>query len=308
MTSYCFYDPKGHTHVLRTEGGPDVSRGFAHMSQYPMLRQLADSRTKLEVCSVNWIKKSQPKEGSDLLELLSKLEAPASTGGWRSAEQDLVCLEVASFNPLTSILGIDKGLNSKVFSQHPAIREGFLFPFPDGIPLCAMSVLRLVYDLRRFADPDHARKRFFLRDHFKLLTPQRFFRIFQSEDGSVDSTDVPLKIMLDAWYEQPLNTTDPESKKAKSGRAFLFRKYRDVVNEMTKNHSEEKALAYGLWKTTAMFCDFLQMTWQAGLGDKEFDPARFFDDEKTTEEFYTFIKRIDKGLDISKPQDKESLD
>jgi len=307
MTSYYFYDSRGHTHVLRMDSGPDVSRGFSHMSQYPMLRQLADSKEKLEVCSTNWIKKNQPKEGIELLEMLAKLDAPASTGGWRSAEQDMVCLEVANFNPLTVIMGIDKGLNNDVFKRHPAIREGFLFPFPDGIPLCAMSVLRLVYDLRRFTDPDHARKRFFLRDHFKLLTPQRFFRLVQSEGGVFESEDVPLKIMLDAWYEQPLNTVDPEAKKAKTGRAFLFRKYRDVVHEMAKNHSEEKAFAYGLWKTTATFCDFLQLTWQAGLGDEEFDPVRFFDDEKTTEEFYTFIKRIDKGLDISKPQDKENL-
>lgn len=306
MTSYHFYDHRGHIHVLRTEGGPDVNRGFAHTSQYPMLKQLARAKERLEVCSVNWIKKGQPKEGSDLLELLSKLDAPASAGGWRPAGQDMVCLEVANFNPLATVMGIDSGPNDKVFSQHPAVREGFLFPFPDGIPLCAMSVLRMVYDMRRFTDPDNARKRLFLRDHFKLFTPQRFFKIFRSDDGVVESGDVPLKIMLDAWYEQPLNSVDPNSKRAKAGRAFLFRKYREVVREMEKNHSEEKAIAYGLWKTTAMFCDFLQLTWQAGLGDKEFDPVRFFDDEKTVEEFYTFIKRVDKGLDISKPQDKEN--
>ena len=307
MTSYYFYDHKGHTHVLRTESGSVVNRGFVHMSQFPMLRRLGAAREKLEVCSVNWIKKSQPKEGIELLEMLSGLDAPESTGGWRSAEQDLVCLEVASFNPLSAIMGLTNGLNNQVFSQHPAVREGFLFPFPDGIPMCAMSVLRLVYDLRRFTEPDHVPKRFFLREHFKLLTPQPFFGLFRAEDGGVAFEDAPLKIMLDAWYEQPLNAEDPESKKANSGRAFLFRKYRDTVADMTKNYNEEKALAYGLWKTTALFCDFLQLTWQAGLGGKGFDPVRFFGDEKTTEEFYTFIKRIDKGLDISKPADKETL-
>jgi hypothetical protein len=181
-----------------------------------------------------------------------------------------------------------------------------LFPFPDGIPISALSILRMVYDMRRFADPGHARKKFFLREKFKLLTPQRFFKLF-NEKASIDRDDISLKTMLDAWYEQPLCTEEVDSEKFKSGRAFLFRKYREVVREMEENHEAEKAIAYGLWKTTALFCDFLQLTWQAGLGDKEFDPVRFFDDEKTTEEFYTFIKRIDKGLDISKPSDKESL-
>ena len=307
MTSYYFYDPKGHTHILRTDGKPHVSRGFAHTSQYPLLKRLAGSSEKLEVCSVNWIKQGQPKESGDLLLLLSQLQAPASAGGWRSADQDMICLEVASFDPVLSMLGMNDGLHNTVFMKHPAVREGFLFPFPDGIPIAAMSILRMVYDLRRFVDPERARKKFFLRDHFKLLTPQRFFKLFSSKDGVVESEDVPLKIMLDAWYEQPLNSTDPKTEKARSGRAFLFRKYREVVHEMEKNHSEDRALAYGLWKTTAMFCDFLQLTWQAGLGELKFDPVRFFDDEKSTEEFYTFIKRVDKGLDISKPSDKESL-
>lgn len=305
MTSYYFYDPKCHTHILRTDAGPHVNRGFVHTSQYSMLKRLVDLPEKLEVCSVNWIKKGQPKESGDVLELLSKLEAPASTGGWRSADQDLVCLEVASFNPVTVIFGLDDGLNNVVFAKHPAVREGFLFPFPDGIPLAAMSILRLVYDLRRFTDSDHPRKKFFLREHFRLLTPQRFFKLFHSENGVVEGDDALLKIMLDAWYEQPLNTADCRSDAIKSGRAFLFRKYHEVVHEMEKNHSSERAIAYGLWKTTAMFCDFLQLTWQAGLGETKFDPVRFFDDEKSTEEFYTFIKRVDKGLDISKPQDRE---
>ena len=303
--TYYFYDNNGHTHILSTEG-PDVGRGFAHTSQYHMFKR-AVGKQPLEVCSINWIRRGQPKQANDVLELLSKLDAPASAGGWRPAEQDLVCLEVANFDPLLSIAGIGSGLDNRVFMQHPAVREGLLFPFPDGMPISAMSVLRLVYDLRRFADPDRSRKKFFLREHFKLMTPQRFFRFFASKDRAIQQEDIPVKIMLDAWYEQPLNATDPEAEKYQSGRAFLFRKYRATVHEMEKNHSEERAIAYGLWKATALFCDFLQLTWQAGLGDKKFDPVRFFEDEKSAEEFYTFIKRVDKGLDISKPEDKEEL-
>lgn len=302
MTEYV-YAQNGHTHVLRMDG-PDVVRGVAHPTQLDLLESIADERP-LEVCSINWLRKLKPKSLDELLEALTHVDGFPSYGGWRAAEQDLVCLKVARFDPLGMTQISNRGgseLSGTVLAQHPAVREGFLFPFPDGIPFSAMALLRLIYDLRRFSDPDHPSKKYFLRDYFKLLTPQRFFRFYRDERTRVE--DVPVKIMLDAWYEQPLQEAECNSERFASCRAFLFQKYDKIVNERLASQPLDEALPYALWKVTSIFCDFVQLAWQKGLGDGEFDPAQFFEDEKLTEEFFRFIKRVDKGLDISNPLDR----
>lgn len=302
--TYYFVGQNGHVHILRVEG-PDVGRGLVHISQYNLLKQV-HLRQPLEVCSLNMLKQSGKCSSElEMLEALSKCDEPANLGGWRKADQDLICLEVANFNPAAALVGASN-LKNRTFVKHPAVREGFIFPFPDGIPLSAMRLLRAIYDIRRFTDPTHCRKKYFLREHFHLTTPQLFFEMMKGQ-VKPDRGFVLAKTMLDAWYEQPLNQEEPFSEKFQSSRAFLFQRYHATVNEMSKNYNETRAIAYGLWKTTVMFCDFVQMIWQAGLGDREFDPVSFFDDEKITVEFCAFIKRIDKGLDISKPSDRDGF-
>jgi len=301
---YCHYAAStGHTYLLKTEG-PNVARGVAHLSQYEMLKQLG-KKMAVQVCSLNCISKMRCRTENDLLTSLSKFDERANVGGWRYAEQDMVCLEVANFNPILALAGQDY-LRSEVFVRHPAVVGGLMFPFPNGILMHTLCILRAIFDMRRFIDLEHPKKKYFLREHFKLTTPQRFFKMF-TENAVLDQDDYKAKMMLDAWYEQPLQFANPDSEEFNSSRAFLFRHYWDVTNEMLKNHSKEKALVYGLWKTTTLFCDFLQLVWQHGLADRVFDPVQFFADEKVTEEFCTFIKRVDKGLDISKPDIKDSL-
>jgi hypothetical protein len=277
-----------------------VVRGVVHRTQLELLRRLRKADKPLEVCSVNCVTAASPKDQNELLEALSKVEIPPAQGGWRPPEDDLVCLEVAEYNPMQALMGIGD-LPSETLLRHPAVRGGLLFPFASGIPVQVFGILRLIYDLRRFAVERTSQRKFKLRRFFSTVTPRLFFSIVRGEAEPTMQLVVTSQL-LDAWYDSRPHVDNP---KCYCGpRDYFHRHFSETSREMRKNYNDEKALAYSLWKTTTRFCDFVQATWENGLYGTAFDPVKFFGSEKDAEEFYNFIKRLDKAVDISQLLDK----
>ncbi len=294
MTYYVFIDHDLHTWIRR-EGDGDRLRLLLHPSQYSLIRRNGGSSGVIDFCSVSLIScENEQMRVDTLLERMSSCKLPAEAGGWRTASAG----ECASVGLSASYFHNYDQAPSELLAfvrTHPFVAAGGLFAF-HAAHRALLSLLSEIYDILRFADPEHPTSQNRLRMFYRLNTPVVMLQALAKTPFQMSVQHLRLIRLFAAWcYLTDIDNREEEISVDPS--SFLFRDYFQYKREYNTQFNEEKASTLAAWKTSRRFATYLSMIWRHGLGLGEFRPDKFFLRPDEVSSFMQYLKTIDLTLE-----------
>lgn len=296
---YAFY-VGSHLH-LRKDGEEDLIRFLGHPRQIGILEQYY-RKQKLEICSVNYFDMKKMENPEAVLDRMQEVPAQPEIGGWRELDEpEAYALMLGTCPPPAGGLPLVHGTSKEAvenMAKHPLVRAGGLFPFGGAMTLSMLSLMIYIYDIRRFADPEHPTRSSQMKSYFRLTSPNALFKFFN--EGKASYETVRSALAFCGWFQCPFNDYDDEAIRHRP-EAFLFREASELLDHNRKHYNEEEAKGLAMWKTTVRFMNFTKMLWNTGVSKKPFDPKKFFKREDEVEAFSNFINKFDYGFDNHLP-------
>ena len=301
----------GHLHVHRLAGNPKVVRFLSHPSQVTYIEKYCNTpASRVEVCSVNQfpqldLRDTQEKlDPESVLDCMGKIKAAPSAGGFRRlTEPEFTALSYASQGDGMQLAQAPESF-LRLIDSHPLIKGGVGFAYNHAaLPVALLNIMMIVYDIRRFNDPEHPGRYSRLKMFFRLGSPQALFKLHakQSAGSELTETENRIQLVIQAWMGQEYAFMQPADLE-KVPNAFLFRHmYAKKKKYMETGMDATKAQLMGCWRANLKFLSFIRALWLSKVEDTKFEPQKFFNREDEVESFLQYIKKVDMLLDNSPP-------
>lgn len=176
--------------------------------------------------------------------------------------------------------------------NHPLWRSGLGFITADVVGTCVVAIAHIIGDIMRFAKGD-GRMKFRLRNFFRLSRMTTIKKLL-NPDGFPISTGLRRLQMLQELWTSPTHWVHLFAQAGCSelaGRedSFLIR-YHDELSKkyIFDGMDMDEAHVIASYKTAQRTLDFVRLLWLHGIGEQEFDPHRFFQNEDDARDFVRY--------------------
>ena len=300
MTTCAFN--KEHDYYLYRDHTPPDARVISVLPENIPLLVDAPIDEDTFVCSANVLPREHLKADepeTTLAACRSAFDRPVAAGGARiltEAEREayrLVAL-VQNAPPMELLPRYFAETISPVIRKHPAWLSGLGFATADTTSWSLACVLGEMCDILRFARA-RGRMKDRLRKFFRLITSSSFLALRRAiRDGRPITSRGMARILhlSQAWADTPLNLF-PDRIVTAIPHAWLYRIVEDARNRYMKDDIDlDEASGLGQYRATLKFLDFIRLMWLQGMGIVEFDPFRFFHDDREAIAFVDYVNRI----------------
>jgi hypothetical protein len=232
---------------------------------------------------------AKPERALDAMEALDD-KLPPECGGWRELNKyERAALAFAEYGKENDLSGVFVAMESLM--RHPAILAGCSFCHGGLVPQHMTDILRLIYDARRFVDPEHPGRCSKLKSFFGLSGYKSYVRAVKKK------TATRSHLAGLGWLISPYRVRLPGLFDYKDPGAFLFRRHQEIYNRIKRAHSDENAALRATWETTQLFLDWIWRLWLAKVNGEALRPELFLRETGEQESFKTFIEKINIAFD-----------
>ena len=301
------FDYDGHLHVHRLADGNKTARLLAHPSQAARIEGLIADKKKVEICSINQfpaLELTDSVKPEEVLDQMGQVKAEPNAGGFRPiSDFELTALKYAYHGEGMELSKAPEGF-LRLIDNHPLVRGGVGFAYVHAaLPVALLNLMMVIYDIRRFNDPENPGRYSRLRKFFRLSSPQAMLQLHKqlSSAGELDETGKRIQLVIQAWMGQEYAFSQPNDLDNIPS-AFLFRHmYERRKSYMSSGVEQTRAHIMGCWRANLKFLGFIRSLWLCKVEGSKFEPQKFFNKECEVESFLQYIKKTDKLLDNYPP-------
>jgi hypothetical protein len=190
---------------------------------------------------------------------------------------------------------IHSALNLGLYISHPLVRAGVGFATGGIHTYSLMMILNEIYDIRRFTHPHGLQRVGRLRNHFRVVRPDRVLKAYkhvEAEDSRTDEAGRRVSMAVCGWCTCDLLRVPRQMLEANPC-LFLYREFYDYYDVLKHHHGDDQACALAVWRVTLRYLSFVYHLWMSAvIDDYEFDAMRFFGQESLVSTFSDYIKQI----------------